>query len=418
MAFEDRLSASFRGVEFLLENVDGKGGRRAIPHAYPKKESGWTEDNGAVLTNQKISGRVVGKDYLTQLRNLLTALNTSGPGELVHPWWGTQTVQVGEVTHRFDNNEDLTAIVEFEVFEAGKNLFPSASTDTASKLHSAASDAADSNNSWFESLWDGDALDGMGTMVDTLLSDMNEFTHGLPSMPSSLRDWTNRLSNIKDSVGSLLAYPGKLAQQVTSLLYDLKGIATDPIRALSVYDLVKSRWKGMRAELSATGSLSKNIKVSNGVASSVSSIKSKALNDRLNSNIAAFKQLVLNAAAIGKADAIADCEFAYAQQASDAGSGVADDLNELAKTAIESGDRASWRTFRALRFAVVEDTNARSLQLPVMRVVSTNRPIPVALLAWRELGDVERRSDIIARNKISRPSFIPANAQIKVIDNG
>jgi prophage DNA circulation protein len=163
MSFEDRLTASFRGVAFLLENVDGKGGRRAIPHAYPKKESGWTEDNGAVLTNQKISGRVVGKDYLTQLRNLLTALNTSGPGELVHPWWGTQTVQVGEVTHRFDNNEDLTAVVEFEVFEAGKNLFPSASTDTAAKLHSAASSAADSNNSWFESLWDGDALDGMVT---------------------------------------------------------------------------------------------------------------------------------------------------------------------------------------------------------------------------------------------------------------
>jgi prophage DNA circulation protein len=174
----------------------------------------------------------------------------------------------------------------------------------------------------------------------------------------------------------------------------------------------------MRAELSATGSLSKSIVVSDGIASSVSSIKSKALNDRLNSNISAFKQLVLNAAAIGKADAIADCEFTYAQQASDASSGVADDLNELAKTAIESGDRASWRTFRALRFAVIEDTNERSLQLPVMRVVSTNRPIPVALLAWRELGDAEQRSDIIARNKISRPSFIPANAQIKVIDNG
>lgn len=418
MSFDDRLTASFRGVTFLLETAGGKGGRRAIPHAYPKKESGWTEDHGAVLTNQSITGRVVGKNYMTQLRDLLTALNTAGPGEFVHPWWGVQQVQVGEVSHELVNEEDQTATVTFQLFEAGTNLFPSSSADTAAKIKSAASDAADSNNSWFSSLWDGDAIDGMGTMIDTCLNDLNEFTNGLPSTPSALREWTNRLANIKDSVGSLLAYPGELARQVTSLLYDIKGIATDPIRALSVYDLVKRRWAGMRAELSATGSLSKNIKVSNGVASSVSSIKSTALNTRLNNNIAAFKQLILTSAAIGKADTIADCEFTYAQQAQDIGNDVADQLNELSKTSIDAGDRSSWRTLRALRYAVVADTKDRSLQLPAMRVVTTKRPIPVALLAWQELGDTEQRGTIIARNRIRNPAFIPAGSDIEVINNG
>lgn len=418
MSFEDRLTASFRGVEFLLENVDGKGGRRAIPHAYPKKESGWTEDNGAVLTNQKISGRVVGKDYLTQLRNLLTALNTSGPGEMVHPWWGTQTVQVGEVTHRFDNNEDLTAIVEFEVFESGKNLFPSASTDTASKLASAAGAAADSNNSWFSSLWDGSALTGMGDMVDTFLTDLNGFTQGLPSTPSSLQSWSNRLANIKDSIGSLLAYPGKLGLQLTNLLYDVKSTVSDPIRALSVYDLLNSRWAGMRAEQSATGKLSRNVKVSNGFASAVNTVSTTALNDSLNSNVAAFKQLVLNATVIGKASTVAESDFSYAQQAQDIGDVLSEQLNDLAKTAIESGDRTSWRSFRSLRVALVNDINERALQLPSLRVVTTTRPVPVALIAWRELGDAEQRADIISRNKISNPAIIPVGTQIKVIDNG
>jgi prophage DNA circulation protein len=167
MSFDDRLTASFRGVTFLLETAGGKGGRRAIPHAYPKKESGWTEDHGAVLTNQSITGRVVGKNYMTQLRDLLTALNTAGPGEFVHPWWGVQQVQVGEVSHELVNEEDQTATVTFQLFEAGTNLFPSSSADTAAKIKSAASDAADSNNSWFSSLWDSDAIDGMGTMIDT-----------------------------------------------------------------------------------------------------------------------------------------------------------------------------------------------------------------------------------------------------------
>ena len=59
MGFEERLTASVRGVEFLLNTVDGKGGRRAIPREYPKRESGWTEDNGAILTSEQITGKPV-----------------------------------------------------------------------------------------------------------------------------------------------------------------------------------------------------------------------------------------------------------------------------------------------------------------------------------------------------------------------
>ena len=79
MAFEERLTASFRGVEFLLEEADGESGRRAIPHAYPKKEIGYTEDNGKVLTQERITGRLVGDNYLDQLsdiflNNLITSV--------------------------------------------------------------------------------------------------------------------------------------------------------------------------------------------------------------------------------------------------------------------------------------------------------------------------------------------------------
>ena len=63
MSFEQRLMASVRGVEFILDESDGDSGRRAIPHAYPKKELGYTEDNGKVLTQERITGRTVGDDY-------------------------------------------------------------------------------------------------------------------------------------------------------------------------------------------------------------------------------------------------------------------------------------------------------------------------------------------------------------------
>ncbi|STV64154.1 Mu-like prophage DNA circulation protein [Klebsiella pneumoniae] len=71
----------------------------------PKKEVGWTEDHGAVLTQQQINAILLGSDYIDQMNRLLAALNTAGPGELVHPWFGVQKVQVGRVTHRLSTKK-------------------------------------------------------------------------------------------------------------------------------------------------------------------------------------------------------------------------------------------------------------------------------------------------------------------------
>lgn len=222
MAFEDRLTASFRGVEFLLEEADGESGRRAIPHAYPKKEIGYTEDNGKVLTQERISGRVVGADYFEQLQALLEALNKQGPGELVHPWFGIRKVQIGKVSHKLINRVDGTATISFEVFEVGENLFPTAKSDTANQVNTEADATKDAVNNAFEGDFDTGTLDGAGDMVDQFLDDLDELTRGLPSLPDDLRQWTDRLMRTKDSVGELLAYPGDLARETMGLLEDVK----------------------------------------------------------------------------------------------------------------------------------------------------------------------------------------------------
>ncbi|HCT9073791.1 TPA: DNA circularization N-terminal domain-containing protein, partial [Klebsiella pneumoniae] len=180
--WEDLRDASFRGVPFFFRDVEGTGGRRAIPHSYPKKEVGWTEDHGAVLTQQQINAILLGSDYIDQMNRLLAALNTAGPGELVHPWFGVQKVQVGRVSHRLSTEEGGIAYVSFEVYEAGEQLFPSGTEDTSATTLSAADKVR-------EALASGDyfaALDGVGSMVDTLLEDMEGFVTSLPTLPSAL----------------------------------------------------------------------------------------------------------------------------------------------------------------------------------------------------------------------------------------
>ncbi|HIF9400276.1 TPA: DNA circularization protein [Photobacterium damselae] len=437
MSFEERLTASFRGVEFLLEDVEGNGGRRAIPHAYPKRETGWAEDNGAELTNEKVAGRVVGKDYVEQLRSLLAALNQPGPGELIHPWWGVRQVQIGKVSHRFKLNEDLTAAFSFEVFEAGKPLFPTAAVDTANAVVDEATKAQEAVNDSFLGDWDLGALAGCGEMVDTFLDDLDEFTRGLPSLPDELREWTDRLARAKDSVGNLLAYPGELARETMGLLEDVKSVVTDPIRALNVYDQVQNRWNGMRAELSVTGGLSRNIVSSQGKAGSVAPIANPVLTQRVLNNSKAFQNLILTSSTISKASALGSSPLKVdvepeieivngltgteskavltGTQLQVIGNNIAEELAELSVDAVESGDSTVWRQLRVLRRTVLTDVRERAAMLPQINIYTPMVTEPVSLVAWRALGDTKKRQSIVRRNGLKNPAFILPGQNVEVV---
>lgn len=438
MSFEARLMASFRGVSFALEEAEGTSGRRAIPHAYPKRESGWTEDNGKVLSNERITGRVVGDDYLDQLSALLEALNQAGPGEFIHPWFGVRKVQVGNVTHKLVNRIEGTATISFEVFEVGENLFPGSKLDTARQLEQDANAAQQAAEQVFEKSYDVSAIEGIGSMVDQFLDDLDEFTRGLPSLPRELREWTSRLQRAKDSVGKLLAYPGRLAREVMGLLEDVKSVVKDPIRSLDVYNNVERRWQGMRAELAVTGGLSRSIVSESGRASSVPGIANPQKEAAVLANAEAFKTLVMRSAAVGKASAIAQSEYSYSlvdqvevigslsgsernaiftgQQLKAIGYLLAARLAELAADAVETQNSALWRSLRALRQSLLLDTRDRAEKLPQLSVYKPSTTMPVALVAWRETGDTENRNAIVRRNGFSNPAFILPSQTVEVIN--
>lgn len=438
MSFEARLMASFRGVSFALEEVEGTSGRRAIPHAYPKRESGWTEDNGKVLSNERITGRVVGDDYLDQLSALLEALNQAGPGEFIHPWFGVRKVQVGNVSHKLVNRIEGTATISFEVFEVGENLFPGSKLDTARQLEQDASASQQAAEQVFEKSYDVSAIEGIGSMVDQFLDDLDEFTRGLPSLPRELREWTSRLQRAKDSVGKLLAYPGRLAREVMGLLEDVKSVVKDPIRSLDVYNNVERRWQGMRAELAVTGGLSRSIVSEDGRASSVPGIANPQKEAAVLANAEAFKTLALRSAAVGKASAIAQSEYSYSlvdqvevigslsgsernaiftgQQLKAIGYLLAARLAELASDAVETQNSALWRSLRSLRQSLLLDTRERAEKLPQLSVYNPSTTVPVALVAWRETGDTENRNAIVRRNGFANPAFILPSQTVEVIN--
>ncbi|MFB1078132.1 multidrug DMT transporter permease, partial [Photobacterium damselae] len=297
--------------------------------------------------------------------------------------------------------------------------------------------AQEAVNDSFLGDWDLGALAGCGEMVDTFLDDLDEFTRGLPSLPDELREWTDRLARAKDSVGNLLAYPGELARETMGLLEDVKSVVTDPIRALNVYDQVQNRWNGMRAELSVTGGLSRNIVSSQGKAGSVAPIANPVLTQRVLNNSKAFQNLILTSSTISKASALGSSPLKVdvepeieivngltgteskavltGTQLQVIGNNIAEELAELSVDAVESGDSTVWRQLRVLRRTVLTDVRERAAMLPQINIYTPMVTEPVSLVAWRALGDTEKRQSIVRRNGLKNPAFILPSQNVEVV---
>jgi len=336
------------------------------------------------------------------------------------------------------NREEGIATFSFEVFEMGENLFPTRETDTANNVSKDAKVSQDSANDAFEKTYDETATKGIGDMVDQYLDDLDEFTRGLPSLPSELREWTDRLQRVKDSVGKLLAYPGELARETMGILEDVKSVVKDPIRSLEVYDSVAKRWEGMRAELAVTGGLNRNIKSDLNSSSSVPIYATPSEREAVLANANAYKTLILTSTSVSKSSALAKSNPQYSliderqaiaslsgserqaivtgQQLKQMGNQVASRLAELSAVAVESGHSSLWRNLRQLRKSVLEDTRARAELLPQLSVVKPSTTVPVALVAWQETGDTEKRNSIVRRNGLANPAFIKPSNDIEVID--
>lgn len=111
---EDIRQPSFRGVPFEATELSGESGRRIVAEDTPETEEiPPTADMGPIRPSFRMRAFVVGDDYLDRRDALLAALNTKGPGLLVHPWRGEVLVATGRVNH-FNDVEHGRCVVEFD----------------------------------------------------------------------------------------------------------------------------------------------------------------------------------------------------------------------------------------------------------------------------------------------------------------
>jgi prophage DNA circulation protein len=230
------LDASFRGVKFFVSGHQYGVGRRNVVHQYPLRENPYVEDMGMDADEFTIEGYIVQRkenafNYFVDRNNLIKALKTKGPGLLVHPFLGNQTVNVvGKTTIREDFREGGIVRFTMSFVIAGSNRYPAPQVSPKDNVDKAA-DAAE--NYFLDSFGSDYTLEDQPSWVkDSMQSDteslfkmtkstLNSVQGGLESAVNAAKQFVGEQN---DEILDKILYPCQIGGSIINSIRTFLGI--------------------------------------------------------------------------------------------------------------------------------------------------------------------------------------------------
>lgn len=392
---DDLRPASFRGIPFQVESTELGAGRRTQLHEYPQRDKPYVEDLGRATRDLSFSGFVVGDDYVKQANALLGALEEPGPGTLIHPWFGTLKVSLKD-TARVSFDAALgQARFSMSFVEAGELEFPSSKTSTQANSRKAASKLEAAS---VKSFADRFSIKGFQDFVAAAASGNLGALLNIPALASigKLIGMANSLAGTVSTAIALISNPATLGWKLLGAL-GLSGLAT-----------TFAAWSSIVRSLSRIG-------------------KSSALKDPPPPTVytPSRQQAWVNTCAINalmRQGVIAQAVGASSlvgTKVDAAGKGPAsvishsemmDVRNELISAIDQEMLTAGDEVYLALldaRAAVWQDLTSRAKDNARLTSLTPNEVLPAVVVAYDYYEDAARDSDIVARNRLRHPGFVP-----------
>jgi prophage DNA circulation protein len=122
---DDYRPGAFRGVPFHLKSSTRTGGRRTVLDEYPLRDTPSTQDMGRKARQFNLTMTLIGQDYMVQRDRLIEALETYGPGTLMHPFYGEMYVAVlGDYSIEESTEQGGVARISQNFVESGEKPRP------------------------------------------------------------------------------------------------------------------------------------------------------------------------------------------------------------------------------------------------------------------------------------------------------
>jgi prophage DNA circulation protein len=406
----DLRPASFRGVPFHVDGAGIEVGRRVQVHEYPQRDKPWAEDLGRATRGFTLEAFVVGPAYIEDAKALIAAAEEEGPGTLVHPWLGSMEVSLKELMRvRFDASAGH-AVISFGFVEPGDLEFPSAEDSTPAQSQMAADSLCTAASESFSDVFGVEGFpsfvgDAAGDAIRTAFGYAGQLGGGL----SVLSGWASQLNGYATAAVRLLGTPLALAQQVMDV-FDLSGLvaslstgsaATGPTYATAT--ALTPTADPMAAMAMAIVALAGNGGAGGVLNAPMSVATATPARQRLVGNTAAVNALVRRALL---AQAVGISSHVDATVQTDARS-VRDALCTALDLESLVADDTSYNALQVARRAVWTDLTARSTNGARLQAFTPRESLPALLLAHDLYEDAGRADEMVTRNNIIHPGFVP-----------
>lgn len=393
MAWLDNYrEAKFRNAVFHVPSASNEGGRRAVVHEFPNRETPYVQDMGRKARRHSVEAYIVDEDYMTDRDALIIALEKPGKGKLVHPYLGTMDVVC--LSYSFEEKSSEMGMVRFSIqfAEAGTLKFPTTTIDTVSDVAAKKITALDQIKAFLAKTYNiasvpHSVAKNTLTTIDNSLSVIEDAKKTVSAVADFKRD-------LENTVGRIIAVAYdvvELGQNIVELMSYGTTVGDDyPADA----DNARAQFNEMR---NMWGFAAPDVLLDN--------------NDPAEVYSTFFQQCaVINAMSL-----LSIMEFDSLDEAVTLRDEVFTVLEPLM---INTTDDDLYLALYNLQTAVIQDIDTRGSTLARLGSYTLNVSLPAIVLSHTLYGSIDQEEDIIKRNRIPHPLFVPGSQPIEVLING
>lgn len=415
------LPASFAGVKFWVSKSNVPVGRKGVLHEYPQRDEAYFESLGRQAQTHVLSGFIVGPDCFQQRDRLLEAL-AKGAGELLHPWLGRMRVKVGECTLTHERSSGGVASFELKFHPDVPLKFPTARANTGQQLAQASQSLLDSALARYNA-----AMATVDRARINLIGLRNRLSGVYNLINQQFKPLLATFNNLTGLVQSVVNAPRGLGALFSSYFSEVKGglamfasptarRSGDPAEALNA-----ALGRGYRGVLgSATQQAEAAAQVDSQVPASGkdTSRTAQAVADLLQDALLVQAALLIAQMPATRRPGVLSETPSLTEQAARPVQRdevpVADDvlalrdlLDEVIWQAALKADAEHYQALSLLRQHLVAHLNAVAASGVRLLAVIPEQPLPALVLAYRRFADATRAGEIVQRNRILHPGFVP-----------
>ncbi|KPW48542.1 Prophage PSPPH01, DNA circulation protein [Pseudomonas syringae pv. antirrhini] len=457
------LPASFRGVGFFIEKAVVPVGRKGQLHEFPQRDEPYFESLGKQAQVHTLTAFIVGRDCFEKRDNLLEALEKDGAGELVHPWLGRMQVQVGQCSVTHTLIEGGMVRLDLVFYPANPLKFPVSTLNTRRQLLGASASLLDSALRRYRSVMAvvdavrinvqalRSALSGVFATIQrqfapfmAIYSDVTALVHSLVNAPltvstlfttffasfdgdsrrSRRANGSSSVSGASTTTGSSSSVGGGSGGSSGGSSGSGSGSSTSISLASSSgssggsSDLETVPYRSVISEATQQAQAVSGINLVGQGSGLDTGLTAQAIanlvQDALLVKVARIVASMPVATTVAPLTVVPSLDQQRVQALQRVDVPVADDVIELRDTlssaiweASLKADPDHYLALNTLRQALIRHLNAVAASGVRLVDMKVSEPLPALVLAYRRFCDASRSLEIVQRNRLAHPGFVP-----------